>query len=86
MSPGSIVFDRMFHGTEETQEKIDSQYGSDSGAGFVVVLHEPATFTVQVLLPQEVVRGLKQITARIVDAGKAAAVPKGSPAECSLAP
>ena len=76
----------MFHGTEETQEKKDSQYGSDSGAGFVVVLHEPATFTVQVLLPQEAVRDLKRISARIVEKGTGVTPLEVLEAQCRIGP
>lgn len=71
---------------ERMQSTIDSNYSSDPGAGFVVVLDEPALFRIQVLLPQEVVRDMKQINARIVEEGKDAAQSKDVQANCSFAP
>jgi len=71
---------------EEDEDMNYLNLGNDPDTGFVVVLGEPALFEIQVLLPQEVVRNLTQIDARIVEAGKDAAQSKGVQANCSFAP
>jgi hypothetical protein len=71
---------------EEDEDMTYLNLGNDPDTGFVVVLDEPALFEIQVLLPQEVVRNLTQIDARIVEAGKDAAQSKGVQANCSFAP
>jgi hypothetical protein len=48
------------------QESIDDKYRNEPGAGFVMILHDPAQFQVSLYLPEEVVRDLKEISAHII--------------------